>query len=130
MAQLQRLSRTIDPKTRDWRMINGQREVDSTMVSRVLFLVMLNRNSSPAFPGWGSDLHKLDKITEDIDTQISQEVERCLKPLTDTNLITNLQTAVTVVSGVAVDQWVQVVITFQDTAQRKPDKAVVAVAFG
>lgn len=128
MPPLARITRVIDPVTRDWVMVKGERQRDPTPLSQVLFLVTLEFNSSPAFPGMGSKFHLIGKITEDIDTVLSQEAERCLKPLTDANIIKDLKTTVTVTEQPAAETLIEMVIEFKDAAGR-PDKATFTVSF-
>lgn len=126
MATLQKLTRVIDATTRDWAFTSkGQRVVDVSRVSQVLFHVALHYNSSPAFPGWGSKLHLIDKITDDIDVIITTEIERCLRVLIDENVITDLVVTVTVpeVGLRGVDQVIDIDIAFKDVASGQPDKA-------
>ncbi len=128
MASLTLITRVIDAKTRDWKMVKGERQVDPTKLSQVLFLLTLQYNSSPAFPGMGSKLHLLNKVTEDIDTQLSQEVERALRPLTESGEIKNLETAVTVEERPALDPLITMDITYEDAAGR-PEKTTFQVSF-
>jgi hypothetical protein len=128
MAQLTRLTRVIDPDSRDWVMVKGERKVDPTLLSQVLFLIALEFNSSPAFPGLGSKFHLIGKITEDIDTVLSQEAERCLKPLTDANVIKDLNTKVTITEQPAAETLIEMLIEFKDAAGR-PAQVVFTVSF-
>lgn len=97
MAQLTQITRRIDATLKDWVLVNGERQLDDGLLSQVYFFVALEYNSSPAFPGWGSKFHQMDKVTEDFDVLLQQEAERCLKPLTDSGVIKNLNPIVYIV---------------------------------
>lgn len=116
MARLARISRAIDPETRDWVIVNGQRKVEDTLITRVLFLVALEYNSSPAFPGIGSKLHEIKKITEDIDVVISQEIERTLRPMVDEGELVDLLVTTTVTGRERIDPSIVTKVSFRDAA--------------
>lgn len=118
MPSLLLLNRRLDPATQDFVMEKGERVVDETMLSQVLFFVSLRYNSSPLYPGMGSKFHEIQKVTEDIDVVIQQEVERCLQPLTDQELISNVETTVKVTSRPAADELIEVDIAFKDASGR------------
>ena len=104
-------TRSIDPQSRDWTLVAGQRQQDPTMISSVLYLLRLVYNSSAALPGAGSKLHELDKITDDIAERIEVEVARTLRPLVDNGLIAGVTTSSTVLN----DQYVSIKVRFQDS---------------
>jgi len=118
VARLARISRVLDPLTRDWVIVKGQRQIDDTLISRVLFLVALEYNSSPAFPGLGSKLHEIKKITDDIDVVISQEIERCLKPMVDEGELTDLLVTTTVTGRDRIDPVIETKVSFRDATGR------------
>ena len=116
MARLARISRVIDPETRDWVIVQGQRQIDDSLISRVLFLVALEFNSSPAFPGLGSKLHEIKKITPDIDVVISQEIERTLKPMADEGELVDLVVTTTVTNQERIDPSIETKVSWRDAA--------------
>lgn len=128
MATLAHVSRLIDSKTRDWVMEKGQRKLDSTPSSQVLFFMALKHKSSAAFPNMGSRFHLIDKVTEDIDVVLQQEVDRCLEPLTSTGVVKDVVTTVTVYSNPAADDYILMDVAFKDAAGQ-PDKVAFAVQF-
>lgn len=116
MARLARISRAIDPETRDWIMVRGERKLDDTLITRVLFLVALEYNSSPAYPGIGSKLHEIKKITDDIDVVISQEIERTLKPMVDEGELVDLVVTTEVTGRDRIDPSIVTKVSFRDAA--------------
>ncbi len=121
-------TRYIDPETRDWTLVRGERLTDETMVSSVLFLLRLRYNSSAALPLAGSKLHELDKITEDIAERIDTEVARTLQPLVDANLISSLKTTSTVSEEPGKESYVSTVVKFDD-ARGEPQQATFGLSF-
>ncbi len=131
MATLNRISRKIDADTKDWVLTLGQRETDDTLLSQVYFFVTLEYNSSAAFPGWGSKFHEMNKITEDFDVLLQQEVERCLKPLSEPGHIKNVVSTVSIrsaggakrpavdIQNVSIDERIVLDIAYEDAAGRE-----------
>ncbi len=118
MPSLLKLNRRLDPTVQDHVMVKGEREIDETPTSQVVFFITLRFNSSPMYPGMGSKFHEIQKVTEDIDVVIQQEVDRCLKPLTDAQIITDIVTTVTVTERPAADELIEVDIAFKDASGR------------
>jgi len=129
MAQISRISRAIDPDTRDYTLVKGERKVDATLQSQVLFFMLLEENSSPAFPGMGSRFHKMQKITDDFDIELQQETERCLKPLLDAGLISELSPTVTITEHANAPDDVKLNVAFVDPTTKTPETLSVAVSF-
>lgn len=121
-------TRRIDPTSRDWTLVNGQRAEDTTMTTSVMFLLRLRYNSSPALPEAGSKLHELDKITEDLPERIEVEVARTLRPLIDSNQISNLATTTTVTERPGAENFVEVKVQFQDS-RGDPQTAAFGLSF-
>jgi hypothetical protein len=128
MAQLQLITRVLDPVSRDWVMERGERLLDSTARSQVLILVALEYNSSPAFPGLGSKYHLIPKITDDLDVQLDQETTRCLAPLVDEQVISGVSTVTTVTEQPGAETLVETTISYRDAAG-VPDSVTFTVSF-
>ncbi len=102
MAAPTRINRRLDPATQDYVLVKGQREIDESLNSQVLFFITLEYNSSPAFPGQGAKWREVaDKIYEDIDVRIQQEAERCLQPLLEPGYISSVTATTTVIDELA-----------------------------
>lgn len=110
--------RAVNPATRDWTLVKGERVGDASYVSSVIFLITLQYNSSPVLPGLGSKFHLINKITPDLSARCKKEVERCLLPLTGNRKISDVETTVTVV-----EQSVSIAVTWRDRqGDRKEQK--------
>jgi phage gp46-like protein len=80
----------MDPVTRDWVIVNGSRRADETHTSEVLFHLDLQKGSAAAYPQWGSDFHKILKMTPNVTKQAEQAVEGALAVLTENQRIGEL----------------------------------------
>ncbi len=80
----------MDPKTRDWTLVNGQRKADETHTSEVLFHLDLHKGSAGAYPQWGSEFHKILKMTANVTKEAEQDVENALSVLTSNQRINDL----------------------------------------
>ncbi len=82
-------------------LVKGEREIDETLDSQVVFFVTLEFNSSPAFPGWGAKWKEVaDKLYDDLPVRIQQEAERCLQPLIEPGYIASVTTTTTVIDEI------------------------------
>lgn len=72
----------MDPGSRDWVLVKGQRKADETHTSEVLFLLDLQRESAPAYPDKGSTFHEIQKVTSNATKAVELAAETALAPLT------------------------------------------------
>lgn len=80
----------MDPKTRDWVIVRGQRAADDTHASEVLYALQQHLGSSPAYPDAGSALHTNQTITEKTPDAVRHQVGAALAHLLADGRITGL----------------------------------------
>lgn len=84
----------IDPVKRDWVLFLGQPKQDDTVMSEAFYLLDLQRGSAMAFPGWGSRLHTIKKLTANVQSEAKAMAEEALAPMVADRRIQNLTVVV------------------------------------